>query len=105
MRSPRSPSPSGDPEFWRAHVTAWTRSGLSARAYAAEHNLKAPTLYAWRRRLRHEPSTRSAPRLVPITLEAPALCELVLRDGRTLRFPTHVEPAALAAFLRVVEAS
>lgn len=105
MRSPRSPSPSGDPEFWRAHVTAWTRSGLSARAYASEHDLKAPTLYAWRRRLRHEPSTRSAPRLVPITLEAPALCELVLRDGRTLRFPAHLDPTALAAFLRVVEAS
>jgi transposase-like protein len=80
MRSPRSTSVE---EFWRAHVTAWARSGLSARAYAAEHNLKAPTLYQWRRRLR-EPQPPPTPRLVPLAVEAPTLCELVLRDGPCL---------------------
>jgi transposase-like protein len=104
---PPTPSPAASrPDSPRAHVEAWTRSGLTAAAYAARHGLKASTLYGWRRRLRRVAANAPdrAPRLVPVTLEAPALAELVLRDGAVLRVPLTVEPARLAALARALEA-
>lgn len=36
----------------REHLTAWKRSGRSARDYAAEHGLRAANLYAWSKKER-----------------------------------------------------
>lgn len=89
----------------RAHVAAWERSGLSARAYAVQHGLRAQTLYSWRRRLRASTlPDPDAPRLVPIQVDPPALFELVLRDGHVLRCPIATPPAAVAALVRALEA-
>ena len=44
------------------------------------------------------------PRLVPVTFEAPAICELVLRDGLTLRLPTGTAPALVISLVRALEA-
>lgn len=91
---------------WRARIDAWTRSGLSARAFAAKHGLGHDSLYWWRRRLRDAPAAESmpAPRLVPVTFEAPAQCELVLRSGRLLRFPASLAPSTLRDLLVALEA-
>lgn len=103
MRSPRSPSAS-PATFWSSHIAAWRRSGLSAREYATEHDLALPTLYGWSRRLRgaRPAEAPAAPRLIPITLEAPTLCEWTFPEGGTLRFPASVDPAVLTAFVRAV---
>lgn len=101
---PRPPSTS-IPSTWRAHVDAWARSGLSAKAFAAQHGLKSDTLYRWRRRLRAAPTPPPpAPRLVEVQLEAPAVCELAFADGRVLRFPLSAEPARVGALVRALEA-
>lgn len=100
MRSPkRSPSPAT--VDWPAHVEALSRSGLSVSAYAREHGLKFDTLYRWRRRLR---SPVESPRLVPLTIEAPAPCEVVFTDGRILRFPVTLPAHTLGAWLAVMGA-
>ena len=39
-----------------------------------------------------------------MTFEAPALCELVLRDGLTLRLPTGTAPTLVASLVRALEA-
>lgn len=108
MTPKRTPSRSAPPSStsWRTWVAAWTRSGLSARAFAAQHDLNPATLYGWRRRLRAEtaPAVVPAPRIVPITLEAPAVCELQLRDGRILRVPVTIAPDVLRRLLAALEA-
>ena len=35
--------------FWRRALRQWQRSGLSVRAYCAEHDLTEALFYAWRR--------------------------------------------------------
>jgi hypothetical protein len=100
MRSPkRSPSPTA--VDWPAHVEALSRSGLTALAYARAHGLKPDTLYRWRRRLR---SPAEPPRLVPLTIEATAPCEVVLPDGRILRFPVTLPAQTLGAWLAAMGA-
>lgn len=100
MRSlKRSPRPSS--VDWPAHVEALSNSGLSVLAYAREHGLKPDTLYRWRKRLR---SPAVSPRLVPLTLEAPATCEVVFPDGRVLRFPVTLSAQTLGAWLAAMGA-
>ena len=111
--SPSFP-PSSSPETiarWRAHVSAWERSGLGSRAYADAHGIGASTLLAWRRRLRTAAASAASPtpskevvaRLVPVTVEAPAFCELLLGNGRALRFPATLDPSRIAALAAALE--
>jgi hypothetical protein len=98
----------------RRHVEALARSGQTVPDYARAHGLKPDTLYRWRRRFpapiaptpRPDPASAPppAPRLVPVTFEAPAICELVLRDGLTLRLPTGTAPTLVASLVRALEA-
>ena len=39
----------GKERFWRRALRQWRRSGLSVRAYCAEHGLTEALFYAWRR--------------------------------------------------------
>ena len=39
----------GKERFWRRMQQLWRRSGLSVRAFCAEHGLAEPSFYAWRR--------------------------------------------------------
>lgn len=115
MRSPQ-PAPVTPDDVCRRHVEALARSGQTVPDYARAHGLKPDTLYRWRRRFpprvapapRPEPPSAAPPspppRLVPVTFEAPAICELVLRDGLTLRLPTGTAPTLLAALVRALEA-
>ena len=107
MRSPTSPptSPSSD---WRTHLEALARSGQSVPAYAAEHGIKADTLYRWRRRHRAQPESEAparSPRLLPVSVEVTPTCELLLPDGRRLRFPATLPAATLRAWLAALGAS
>ena len=39
----------GKERFWRRTLRQWRRSGLSVRAFCAEHVLAEASFYAWRR--------------------------------------------------------
>ena len=113
MRSSH-PAPVTPDTVCRRHVEALARSGQTVPVYARAHGLKPDTLYRWRRRFPAPLATHASPdptpvpppvpRLVPVTFEAPAICELVLRDGLTLRLPTGTAPALVVSLVRALEA-
>jgi hypothetical protein len=47
-------------KFWRSLLRAWRRSGLSGRAFCAEHELSEPSFYAWRREIVRRDRERQA---------------------------------------------
>lgn len=104
MRTPKAPrAPDKSPNVLTPdeHLDAWRRSGTSARLYAEQHGLKPSSLYSWRRRRR---GARSAPpRILPVVLTPSATCEILLPDGRALRFQEAIAPDALRAILRAME--
>ena len=112
MRSSH-PAPVTPEAVCRRHVEALARSGQTVPVYARAHGLKPDTLYRWRRRFPAPlatpaspdptPAPPPVPRLVPVTFEAPAICELVLRDGLTLRLPTGTAPALVVSLVRALE--
>jgi hypothetical protein len=99
MQPPKPPPPSPDID-WSAHLTALAKSGLSVLEYARAHGLKADTLY--KKRYRVQKQVARSPRLLPVTVEAAAPCELAFPDGRVLRFPASLAPDALRAFVLAV---
>lgn len=99
MRSPKPPPPSPETD-WPAHLAALAKSGQSVLEYAREHGLKPDTLY--KKRYRAQKRAVRSPRLLPITVEATAHCELAFPDGRVLRFPASLAPDALRAFVLAV---
>lgn len=104
MRTPTPPRSTSKALTPDEHVDAWNRSGLSARAYAVEHQLRASTLYGWRRRLRRRGAlVAPTQRFLPVVVEPGAACEVALPDGRLLRFPESLPAARLRAFLDAME--
>ncbi len=100
MRSPKPPPSSPDID-WPAHLAALAKSGQSVLEYAREHGLKADTLYKQRRRLQKRAPQRT--RLLPITVEPMAFCELTFPDGRVLRFPASLAATTLRAWVAALE--
>ena len=100
MQPPKPPPPSPDID-WSAHLTALAKSGLSVLEYARAHGLKADTLY--KKRYRVQKQSARAPRLLPITVEASAPCELAFPDGRVLRFPASLAAETLRAWVAALE--
>ena len=102
MPAPWSPRPGrpNDPalaDLWRQRLRRFEQSGLSAGAFCAKEGVSAPSLYAWRRRLRQRPAVPSIPlapppadgaRLVPVRLLPAAPVEVVLPGGLVLRLTT-----------------
>jgi len=99
-------------QFWRAHLAAWQHSRLSVRAYCSRHHLAVPSFYAWRRTLaqRQRPGLISTPvTFVPLHLPStPAsapLLEVVLRNGRLLRFHPELHATVLRDLAAALEES
>ena len=104
MRTPKAPrAPDKSPNVLTPdeHLDAWRRSGTSARVYAEQHGLKPSSLYSWRRRRRH--ARCDPPRILPVLLTPSATCEILLPDGRALRFHEGIAADALRAILRAME--
>jgi transposase len=104
--------------FWREHLAAWRRSGLSVRAYCHRHDLAQPTFYLWRRNLEQRPATSTPnqpatqptpanPPFIPVRLVGPTpnlpVLELVLRGGRIIRVPNGFAPEALRQLITLAE--
>jgi transposase-like protein len=94
-------------------VRQWRRSGQTARAFCAEHDLSEPSFYAWRRTLaeRDAEAVHFVPvQVVPERASAPAAAdqvsvglELVLDGHRVLRIGPGFDAATLQRLLPLLE--
>jgi hypothetical protein len=107
--------------FWRHTLRQWRRSGLSVRAFCAEHDLTEPLFYAWRRILAERDQERAqvatarrvrreirneAPAFVPLRVidtSAPATLEVVLQHGRVVRVVRGFDADTLRQLLALLE--
>ncbi len=82
----------------RRIVEGFEKSGLSRRAYSAEHGIAITTLDYWRRMHR-----KHNPRLIPVTIEEvqPAGFTLILANGRRIESSWSFDAAALEKLIRV----
>jgi len=92
--------PSERMKFWRQAVAQQERQGRSVREFCRERRLNEHSFYAWRKRVRSQPSVTFA--LVE-TNRPPALIEVSLLTGERLRIPCEV--AALRLVLGVLKES
>ncbi|MHB1953010.1 MAG: IS66 family insertion sequence element accessory protein TnpA [Sulfobacillus sp.] len=93
-------------QYWRGHVNAWQRSGLSQAAYCNAHGLVARQLGYWIRNMpashgveAHALTMVPARVLHPLPVDAQALV-LQNAQGWQLTLPATVSTAWLAALLR-----
>lgn len=116
----------GKERFWRRMMRVWRRSGVSVRAFCAEHDLSEPSFYAWRRivaerdqesaRVRARPERGSARRAVTASDDAPVFvplrvidvatqvaCEVVLERGRVVRVMRGFDTETLRRLLALLE--
>lgn len=108
--------------FWRAMVRQWRQSGLSVRAYCAEHGLSEPNFYAWRRTVaeRDAAAEAAAVRFVPVQVtpeprpaasaiaanlsgSVASAVELILGAGRRLRIGPGFDEPTLRRLLALLE--
>jgi transposase len=92
---------------WQRWISQWRASGLSVRAFCAQHGLADASFYRWRRVL--ERRATEPPAFVPVQIvadtrppQASAL-ELVLADGRAVRVAPGFDAATLRRLLAVLE--
>lgn len=85
-------------DFWQKHVNDWQRSGLSQKAYCAQHDLKLASFGYWRRR-------QAAPvgkKLIPVTLHRPADATIVLiAAGMRMEVPLSALESVLSMMRRL----
>jgi len=93
-------------EQWRALVSAWQRSGLSAAEFGRKHGVNGQRLAWWRWKLAAEPAT---PMLVPVEVAPtePAAQVAAAVDlhvaGKVLVVPPDFDADALRRLLALLE--
>ena len=82
--------PSENEAFWKRHVEALKKSGLSRKDYSRQHNINYDRFGYWLPKLSHTPSSslvsvqlKTQPPTVPTQI--PTLCTLTLGLGRELK--------------------
>lgn len=109
----------GKEQCWRRLLELWRGSGLSVRAFCAEHAVSEPSFYSWRRVLARRDTCRAqapngaaaahSPRFVPLRVvpgvpAAPSTTfEVLLPQGRILRVPTPFDEFTLRQLLAILE--
>lgn len=97
-------------EFWRGHITAWKRSGLSQRKYCSHHSLALSSFTYWQRKIKHGKEER--PRFYPLTVTpvttngncmAAALSLFVQKERFRLEIPADFSPALLQKVIATLE--
>ena len=94
--------------WWRRVVAGHAGSGMSIRAYCAQHGVKDPAFYWWRAELARRDAARSAADFVPVVVEPAALVPaegmmIELRGGRALRLPASLTMAKIGELVRAIE--
>jgi len=98
--------------FWRRVVRQWRQSGLSVRAFCAQHGLSEASFYAWRRALNRRDT--AAVSFVPVAVVseersasagvgACAGLELVVGRGRVVRVGPGFDAPTLQRLLALLE--
>ena len=105
----------GKEKFWRRMLRVWRRSGLSVRAFCAEHGITEASFYAWRRivaerdqdsaRVRAKAERDSVHRAVPASDDAPVFVPLRVIDASTqAAFEVVLERGRVVRVLRGFDA-
>lgn len=110
---------------WQRRVSIWTKSGLSAKAFAEQSGVKASTLAYWRWRLRRKARSsaeidaaqrpvrsRRAAAGAPLSFieiessdaAETALFEIVLGGERRIRVPSNFDEGTLRRLVSALEA-
>jgi hypothetical protein len=100
--------PRRNPQHWKEIISAYDARTGSSDAFCAQHGVASASIHYWREKFGTKPAParrRAASNnpIVPIRIDAPALFELVLPSGFTLRFPTSIDAASLRAVLLALE--
>jgi transposase-like protein len=115
--STHNPRSGSKERFWRRMVRQWRSSGLSVRAFCAQHELAEPTFYAWRRTIAERDALidNGAPAFLAVQVtrnaetpratadDATAGLEVVLRSGRRLRVGSGFDGPTLQRLLALLE--
>lgn len=95
------------PQQWKELLAAYDARTTSADDFCDQRGVASSSVHYWRKKLSAAPTetrpTAPSNRIVPVRIEAPALFELVLPSGFTLRFPTSIDAASLRAVLLALE--
>ena len=100
--------------FWANHLKAIDAEGISARAYAAREGLAIQSLYQWRQKLSHVPSSHGADSAVSMTSGFMAVkvtetmvsepARWMVRLGEVeLELPAHPDPHWLVGLVVAME--
>jgi hypothetical protein len=92
---------------WRRWIQQWRRSGLSVRAFCAQHGLTQASFYLWRRELQRRDA--AAVSFVPVEIAAaeasePATgIEILLAGKRRIRVEPGFDVLTLQRVVAVLE--
>ena len=99
-----------DATWWRAHLVAIEREGISTKEYGRREGLPVAQLYAWRKRIKEQgrrvaakslPQTQFvalqvAPASAQVSPSLPSACTLITTGGVRLELPELPNPQWLA---------
>ena len=93
-------------QHWRRLIQLWKNSGLTVRAFCAQHHITQPSFYAWRRELQQRDASTA---FVPVRVVADdqpassAPIEVLLAGDRAVRITPGFDPATLRQLLAVLQ--
>jgi len=96
---------------WEKHIAAWSRSGLTARQFAARIGVNPNTLAHWKWQLAAGPQpTGEGTSFVELSAAVVSLAgggdhriEVVCHGGRTVRVPSDFDAQTLVRLLEALE--
>ena len=100
----------GKEQFWRQALARWRHSGITVRAYCAQHGLSEPSFYAWRKELARRDRRAAEPAggvaaFVPVQIvpEPGVAIEIVMRQGHVVRVRPGFDRQTLRSVLAVLD--
>ena len=75
--------------YWAELVERHADSGLTGAEFCRREGVDNNQFYAWKSKLKLAPKTASAKSLVPVTVLAPAMVEIALPCGATMKVPVN----------------
>lgn len=82
---------------WQTHIDAWSKSGLTQKAFCQEKRLSLATFGYWRKKLASKKPTSN---LIPVTLSAPATVRVRLSWGAEIEVPLSAIETVLPVLAR-----
>ncbi len=67
--------------FWRIHLKAWSKSGLTQLEYCRRNQLKASRFTYWKTKLKTSTASKPSVNLVPVPFSPPAVQKLSIPEA------------------------